>query len=172
VSGEAVPARFSLVKFARSLVGLILAPIAGGLIVILGYNLLGLAWLTATTGWPQDTVNILVSSATIGAEGGAVLGVVPALVLGWPIHLLLRQRQTHVLIYIALGAAMAVAGFFVLAPIVLGPVWGNTSDISLDTTAIIGAAGAIGALVFWFSRRPDRDFALASATSTPQPLSQ
>ncbi len=166
MSETATSSGFSPVKFARSLVGLILAPIAGGVIVILGYNLFGLAWLTATVGWPPDAFNILLSSATIGAEGGAILGVVPAFVLGWPVHLLLlRLRQGHLLIYITLGAVMAVAGFFVMAPIILGPVWGNTSDMSLDTTAIIGVAGVAGALVFWYIRRPDRDFARSSAAS-------
>jgi len=97
--------KFSVPLFLRTLVGLILAPIVGGGIVIGGTGL-----IDSGGGDPQ-----LGSLMFIGAYIGAAYGVAPALLIGWPIHLfLLRQRWTHPLVYIGLGAGIGVSALVLI----------------------------------------------------------
>jgi len=91
----------------RTLVGLILAPVAGGMVVMLGMVAID----------PPGFDDIL-SALAFGGFYGGILGGLPALLIGWPLHLLLlRQRWTSVWVYVGLGALIGVVGIFVTAPI-------------------------------------------------------
>jgi hypothetical protein len=95
--------RFSVWLFLRTLAGLLLAPIFGGALLIAGFNLFEMA---RSGGGPGD----LPGSLAAGAFYGGVVGIPAALLLGWPVHLLLLHlRWTHVLVYVGLGGLIAAA---------------------------------------------------------------
>jgi hypothetical protein len=95
--------------FMRSLAGLVLAPIFGGAISL---GFLGIFGGGSIGAMASNAVGV----AVMGAYVGALYGVIPALVIGWPIHLLLlRQRWTHPLAYAALGPALAVLAMILIA---------------------------------------------------------
>lgn len=99
--------RFSLYLMFRTLVGLILAPTVGGAIILGGSALFG-----ADGGGSPDVSSMMV----IGAYLGLAYGIVPALAIGWPVHLILLQRQwTHPLVYIGLGAAIGISALFLMS---------------------------------------------------------
>ncbi len=99
-------AKFNRTLFARTLVGLILAPVVGG-----GTAMLVMGLTEATQ--PDFGIEELASIIMLGGIFGGIFGLVPALVLGWPIHLLLlRQRWTQVWFYIGTGAVLGVAAMF------------------------------------------------------------
>jgi hypothetical protein len=102
---EPGPHRFSLVLMLRTLAGLILAPTVGGAIILGGSTLFDK---------PGGDPDVL-SMATIGAYIGFAYGIVPALLIGWPIHLiLLHKRWTHPLVYIGLGAGIGISALFLM----------------------------------------------------------
>ena len=104
---SATPA-FSVWKLLRTLAGLVLAPVAGGTIVMTG--------LASVDAFTQGRVQDLASSAVFGAIYGGMLGAIPALVIGWPLHLLLlKLRWTSVWVYMALGAVIGLGGIYVSA---------------------------------------------------------
>jgi hypothetical protein len=162
----AAPMRFSWVKFARSLAGLIVAPLAGGVISVTVYALSAFGWQTDYYN-PLDT---FLGALSIGFQGGATFGIAPALVVGWPLHLfLLGVGFTNLPSYLTFGAAVAVIGFRVIMEIQFGPI-PSYSPIPFELTLLVAAAGAIGASIFWFIRRPDHD--MPSEAATPPPPAQ
>jgi hypothetical protein len=97
-----------LPAFLRSLVGLALAPIIGGAVVFGAIGVLELA---------KGRIELL-RMAGMGAYFGALFGAPAAVLIGWPIHLLLlKLRWTHVAVYVALGAALGIAGFLAAASV-------------------------------------------------------
>ncbi len=132
-------------RIARTALGLILAPIVGGVIVI---AMLDVGELVRS---PGHSAGFLVTMAEISA----FLGVPPALVIGWPLHLLLlRTRMTHLPVYLGLGVVLGIVALLVMSAFTGGP------SRFLDETELlllVAGAGAIGALLFWLIRRPDKD---------------
>lgn len=161
----ATPMRFSWEKFARSLAGIIVAPLAGGAIAVTVYA------VSAT--WQSDylsPVDTFFSALSIGFQGGATFGIAPALVVGWPLHLiLLWVGFTNLPSYLTFGAALAAIAFRVIMEIQFGPI-PSYAPIPFELTLLVAAAGAIGAAIFWFIRRPDHDS--ASEAETPPPPAQ
>lgn len=142
-------------RLVRTLVGLVLAPLSGAAIVSVGL-FLGLGLIS---GGPIQGL-LSGSVAATGAEMIAVrFGVIPALVLGWPVHLaLLGLRWTQPGFYVALGCWVAIVGVIVAT---LGfhymPEY-MEGVMSFYLYVPGGASGAIGGYIFWLIRRPDRDF--------------
>jgi hypothetical protein len=100
---------FSIWLFLRTALGLILAPILGGAVGMAAFSFFD--GVGKFEGWPRDISSI----AFIGAYLGGVYGLLPALIIGWPIHLLLlRQRWTHPLVYIAIGPLLAGLAFIAI----------------------------------------------------------
>lgn len=99
---------FSVWKLFRSLAGLILAPVAGGALVFGGLEFLD--------GFAFSRMDHVPEALMLGGYLGLIVGAPGAIILGWPLHLLmLRQRWTSVWAYLGFGALLGVAAFFVSA---------------------------------------------------------
>jgi len=143
-------------RLIRAIIGLVLAPIVGAIVSVA--ITFGFASFLNPIGWTSpSTFDLLFGTVSIGAAAGCPA----AFILGPPIHIWLQYRRwVGVHHYIAFGAliglitALALAVFFMQAG---------------GAIAIIGFmiifAGAIGGLVFWLIRRPDRD---APASAPPR----
>jgi drug/metabolite transporter (DMT)-like permease len=111
------------------------------------------------SGTPLRAVTDLPHWISFGALGGAFLGIPTALIAGPPVYLLMKRdrmaRASHFAFFggmTALLPCLLVCGPMVLSsPAAAGPI-----------VALFALAGAIGGLVFWFIRRPDRDIAPAA----------
>lgn len=104
---------FSWITLSRTLLGLILAPVIGGAI---GTSILMIPELVADPSELAEFDGLLL----FGAYFGAIFGILPALLLGLPIHLgLLRQGWTSIWAYVGLGALLGMGGFW-LTMIILG----------------------------------------------------
>jgi hypothetical protein len=102
MTGAAVRAPFSWWKFGRTFLGLLLAPVVGGTIGIVLFALPDLFAGSAEVGE-------LIGLTAFGAYFGAFFGIIPALLVGWPVHLLLlRQRWTPIWVYVGLGALIGM----------------------------------------------------------------
>jgi hypothetical protein len=134
--------------------GLFLAPIVGGAIAMPLYPLL----LNLIRGMFVSLENLrdLGSMAQTGALLGAWMGVIPAFVLGVPVHaLLMKTRKTHLLFYVGLGSVIAFVSFVTLSPLYgFGVAWGPSIRAYLP---VVPLCGGLGGVLFWFIRRPDRD---------------
>lgn len=107
--------RFSLPLFLRSLTGLVLAPIVGGAIC-LG----ALGGFSGMSDGLSEMFSGIFKLSVMGAYIGAFYGVIPALIIGWPIHLLFqRMGWTNVVVYMLVGAVLGVAAMM-LAGLVMG----------------------------------------------------
>ena len=147
----------------RTALGLFLAPIAGGmtgLLIYLGYS--SIVDPTSVVG--GDTVDTLRFGVTAGAMYGGLLGVVPSFLVGWPLHIVMqRLRLTQWWAYIALGLLLAA-----VAGLLVAPTFGmSVIYFGAGIMLMLAMSGAIGGLVFWLIRRPDRD-APASPPAAPQ----
>ncbi|CAN0348110.1 unnamed protein product, partial [Phaeothamnion confervicola] len=133
--------------------GLLLAPIVGGVFALPIY--LFAVELIQGTLHASSLGRDLFGTAQIGAYFGGMMGVIPAFLLGWPVHVaLLRTHMTNLLSYIVFGAVIGFVSFFITAPI-FG--FGNVLSSSvLEMSPVAALCGAFGGLVFWPIRRPDR----------------
>jgi hypothetical protein len=148
---------FSYDKFLRSLVGLLLAPVAGGAIAMGGYALAVIARGFVFGGLPPDLLATLLLALGIGIQAGAQVGLAPAFVLGWPVHLvLLRTGFIHLPTYITFGAAIAAAAVQVMVMFVLN-LGRYAPAAPIELSLVAACAGGIGATIFWLIRRPDHD---------------
>jgi hypothetical protein len=134
-----------------TILGLLLAPVVGSAVGLYVYTAI-------TTLLAGDLTGPLGSAAGIlflGGWFGALMGIIPAFVFGWPLHVvLLRTGKTHLLAYVGLGTVLALLAFVVVY--VLYDFGGYWLDTVLELGPAIALAGAIGATTFWFIRRPDR----------------
>ena len=106
--------RFKWPLFLRSLLGLTLAPVVGGALMIVGVTVPALA------SEPEELADIP-QMLLFGALFGGMFGLPGALTVGWGLHLLLLWRGwTSVWAYTGLGAALGVVCFFVAAPLLGG----------------------------------------------------
>jgi hypothetical protein len=106
---EATKRDFSIGKFLRTLAGLLLAPVVGGALAMLGALLVESRGVRADE-WSQGLF--------FGALAGGLLGVIPALLIGWPVHLLLlKLRWTSVWTYTGLGGLIGLGAVAISAMI-------------------------------------------------------
>ncbi len=136
-------------KVAATIAGLLCAPPVGAFLA----NCFVVIYLHATTEGP---VIVGPTSATLTFAlpimYGAYFGWPIAFLIGWPVHILLQlQRANSALHYSIFGAAIG----WILLPVafIAGALTGLLGLIALG----FGLAGAIGGLIFWLIRRPDRD---------------
>jgi hypothetical protein len=157
--------KFLSSPLVRSAMGLTLAPIVGGAIGSLAYVAVS-PLLYPQNDFGHPLVSALQALAS-GAVIGGILGIIPSLVVGWPLHLLLRRmRTTHLAVYIVLGAVLAVPTT-VLGLLMLLPEWLGGVHPTSESLLLLGACGGAGGLIFWLIRRPDRDWKpLASVNET------
>jgi hypothetical protein len=155
------PSRLS--KGGSTTTALLSAPIVGASLA----NLVLLAYIGATTDRP---LIVGPTSATLTFAlpimFGAIMGW-PASLLALPVHAwLIKRGYTSVLVYILLGTASAIV--LALARPLVG--WPPIPVLDLMLVGLV-TAGAIGGLIFWLIRRPDRDHPAASQPQrrTPQP---
>jgi hypothetical protein len=107
---------FSPRVFLRTLTALAAAPIAGGAVVGLLLTFL-----------ERGPITHIGDNIMGGVQIGIIAGLLPAIVIGYPVHLiLLRLRWTHPLVYCVLGILIAGLAFAFM-------MWGITSmDWSRD----------------------------------------
>ncbi len=111
MDATAIRPPFSWWKLARTFIGLLLAPVVGGGI---GITLAMTPDLVAG----RDDFGAIPGLLWFGAAFGFILGALPALVIGWPLHLfLLSRRWTSIWVYIGLGAVLGFGAIFITAPI-------------------------------------------------------
>jgi LytS/YehU family sensor histidine kinase len=109
---------------------------------------------------PADFSQILINTMLVGASGfmlGGLLGWPVMLAFGLPMHAILIRRTPAKAWHYAVGGLLAglIAGFLRYS---MQAGEATVNDLTLFL-AIGGVAGAIGALMFWLIRRPDRDAA-------------
>ncbi len=103
--------RFSWWKLARSFIGLLLAPALGAVIAIT-------LFMIPEYATSRESLADLPGVAGFAVLFGMLFGAIPALIIGWPLHLfLLSRRWTSIWVYCGLGAVLGVASVFVMVPI-------------------------------------------------------
>ena len=146
----------------RTALALLLAPIAGGmagLLIYLGYGSI----FDPTSVVTGDFFDSLRFGVTAGAMYGGLLGVVPSFLVGWPLHIVMqRLRLTQWWAYIALGLLLAAVAGLLVAPTLGMSIFYFGAGIML----MLAISGAIGGLVVWLIRRPDRDAVTSPQRST------
>mgnify|MGYP000901177172 FL=1 len=144
----------------KTAIGLCLAPIVGGMVGLLIY----ITYENITNpgsflgGGFFETLRF---SLMAGAMYGGLLGGIPSLLVGWPLHLAMqRAGWKQWWAYAGLGVVLAlIAGFGI------GPVFGlELMYFGGAIVLMLLMSGAIGGLIFWLIRRPDRD-----AVTAPSP---
>lgn len=93
---------------------------------------------------------------TLGALYGGLLGALPSLLVGWPLHMAMQRaglkQWWH---YVVLGVILAA-----IAALLVSPLMGlDMLYLGLEVMLMMALSGAIGGVVFWLIRRPDRDIA-------------
>lgn len=144
-------------RFLRSLVGLMLAPVAGSAIAMTGYAMAAILHSVLMNRLPPDTLGVFLRLVATGIEAGIRIGILPTLAVGWPLHsLLLRTGFIHLATYITFSAALGVAATQIMIPIIYAQ-GAFSRPVTLDTALLAAAAGGVGGALFWLIRRPDRD---------------
>lgn len=153
------------VKFAWAMVGLVLAPIAGATAAVSGYGVF-LVLRDGVMDVDEAWASILMYGS-MGLSAGAVYGIAPALLVGWPTHLvMLRIGFTDPFVYCCFGGSLAVAVFrMIVAPAFDVEI--SYRNSMLEPVLVAAIAGVIGGAVFWLLRRPDRDAPAAIAPPRP-----
>lgn len=155
----ATPDREHAPDSSRTIVALFAAPICGctiaGIAYALMYGALG----------SDNPFGFLLWTWMFAILVGFTFGLPVALSLGWLIHiLLLRIGFAGPFVYACVGASLAIATFRIaFAPMFDQEIWSISEKLGLIMTP--GIAGGVGALVFWFIRRPNRD----AISAQPQP---
>lgn len=110
---------------------------------------------------PADHLKIenVLGPALFGALMGAILGPIPSLIVGYPVHRCLRDSGwTHPLAYICFGAIVAPAAAALLFAVFDFRVL--TSGVMNREIAVWAVGGLFSGGVFWMIRRPDRDVSI------------
>lgn len=133
----------------HTICGLLAAPIVGGMIASTLMILLA-SILTPSS----NALMMLHVSILAGLIAGAIFGVPAALLVGWPVHLLMKwrgvKRRHH---YMLVGALIAVLPLAVSS----GSALLASPNLGVPLAISFLLAGAIGGVTFWLIRRPDRD---------------
>lgn len=141
-------------KIGYTFWGLLLAPMIGGAVSAM---ISALPLLVFGNEEVRTSLN-LPAAMSMGFLIGAFLGLPAALTLGLPIHLLLlRYGWTSLLHYSAFGAVIAFAMQSTLMLAFNGLSFLGAEHGIWALSLLTALAGAIGGLVFWLIRRPDRD---------------
>jgi NO-binding membrane sensor protein with MHYT domain len=99
-------------RIVRTVLGLVLAPAFGG---IAAFTAMGTPDLFAGNAALDDMPALMVVGLLMGLEFGAI----PALVIGWPLHVWLQRKGWRsVWVYAGLGAVIGVVGFFLTGAVI------------------------------------------------------
>jgi hypothetical protein len=127
----------------------ILALLCGVLVASLGFSLsLGAPALLNTT--YVETYGLLSVVGSILKLAGliALIGVVPAIIFGLPLHAMLyRLKQRNLFVYALGGSAAGWVGYGLFA----------RENLTVELSMASVLMGAAGASVAWLIRRPDKD---------------
>jgi hypothetical protein len=150
--------QFSLNLCLLTVTALLAAPIVGAIASSLIY-----ATIHTQFGTQYTILNLLVGAmfTTVMGVISAMLFIVPSsFILGWPIHLILmRIGLTGFMAYTCVSATLTAVLARLLPGFYTGPL---QNDVELHLLAAV--AGAVGGVVFWLIRRPDRAAPIASPT--------
>ena len=137
----------------KTALALTLAPIAGGMVGLLIY-LFHANIFYPTSPLADGFFETLTFGTTAGALYGGMLGIIPSFLVGWPLHMVLQRAGLQQWwAYIVLGVILAT-----VAGLLVAPVFGlNVIEFGLGIMLMMAGSGAIGGIVFWLIRRPDRD---------------
>lgn len=103
---------FSWWKLVRTLIGLVIAPSVGAALALS-------AFLIPDIVSGREQIIELGKLMWFGFAFGLILGGIPALIIGWPLHLfLLSRRWTSIWVYIGLGAVLGLTSLFISVPII------------------------------------------------------
>jgi hypothetical protein len=107
----------------------------------------------------------LLASILAGLVAGTLVGLPIALLVGFPVHLFMKRRGlVRLYHYMALGGLIALLPFAVIS----GSPLATSPDLNVQFGMAFGLAGAIGGLIFWLIRRPDRDVGPGSQAASPE----
>lgn len=152
-------------RIIRTIIGLLCAPLVGAVMAMFA-AFMALQLINGQAfGIPVDQIMPLLQ---MGAMLGAYAGWPVAFLFGWPIHVGLMQRNASKAPYYVLFGAFIATATFVVATTVTGYLFRFILDWQFILTGLsFLTAGAIGGLVFWLIRRPDRDNQSALPTDSP-----
>lgn len=142
-------------RIIRTICGLLSAPIVGSVVAMFA-ALIALQLITGR-GFGMPTEQII-PMLQLAVALGAYVGLPVAFLFGWPIHVALMQRKTSKAMHYALFGALCAVVTFMIATTITGYVFRFIFHWEFALTGLsFLTAGAIGGIVFWFVRRPDRD---------------
>lgn len=146
-------------RMSRTIGGLIIAPILGGIATSGILALIAVAsGIFDTEARPlnlESVVHLTALMVTQATVFGLMLGVPIAFVIGWPAHrLLMHFRKVGAVSYLAAITAVSTIGYAVLCLSSGVDLFGGYRSVML---AAVTCWGRVSGLVFWLIRRPDRD---------------
>lgn len=158
MSGDRVGGGMKRNRIVLTIVGLLAAPMAGAIVTVSGLMMIG----QIITGNAPPTLEAWANAGSaaflMGVYLGLFVGIPSAFLIGWPTHILLvRDQQSGRIVYIFLGALIAVIGTMLAAVVRSGPMALMYGLAFPQIALLILPAGAFGGLIFWLIRRPDRD---------------
>lgn len=152
-------------RVIKTIVALCVAPVVGGTIGLLLY----LAYENAfqpNSVFAGDLFVTLRLGLTLGPVYGGLLGIIPSLLVGWPLHMAMQRAGLKLWWHYALLGIILAA----VAALLVSPLMGlDVIYLGIAIMLMMAGSGAIGGLVFWLIRRPDRD---ATASPLPTPPGQ
>ena len=149
----------------KTLVALSVAPVVGGTIGLLLYP--GYENACQPNGvFAGDLFVTLRLGLTLGPLYGGLLGIIPSILVGWPLHMAMQRAGLKLWWhYAVLGVILAA----IAAPLV-SPLMGlDVIYLGIAIMLMMAGSGAIGGLVFWLVRRPDRDAVTAPSPAAAPP---
>lgn len=141
-------------RIVATIVGLIAAAAVTGAALAVGMVALSLIFGRGNATAGPNYLSLILMGTVVGGTAG----LIPAFLVGLPLHhYLVRMKWNGAKHYAALGAGVAIATTLVLLMIFLGGqgAWLNPGVAIF--LAIVSFAGVMGGLTFWIIRRPDRD---------------
>jgi len=146
-------------KVITTLIGLVAAPaVTGATFAICMMILATVLSSGGATGWRGSGGLGLLITSTVA---GGIVGLVPALIVGLPLHhYFVRKRWNRALHYAAIGAAVGALSILVI--MFVFQMWSSgMNPLPLPGlymfVGMFAVSGTAGGLTFWIIRRPDRD---------------
>lgn len=145
-------------KIIITIVGLLAAPVVGGIAGMTCLAVFGMLAYGAPFAWNLSALQGLVTLLINGAIAGFIYGAAPAFVAGWPVHaMLVTAGFNGGFHYIICGGFIALIGVLILVSLLVGPIAVEYFFAFPTAVLSLAIAGAVGGFVFWLIRRPDKD---------------
>lgn len=144
----------------HTICGLVAAPVIGGMIAA--------PLMVLLAGIPSPASSLpaaLHVSLFAGLITGASIGIPTALIVGFPIYLLMKRlgmiNRHH---YVFVGGLIALLPSAVMA----GSIILSSPAFGIMVAVAIIFAGIVGGVIFWSIRRPDLDVPISASRNSPQ----